>query len=234
MLSRNGPYFALDRSTGKIEFGATANLVTPLPVDATNDVNYCSIDDWLIQPNVSRDIVYSIWDPKLVTEIDKNTFQLQIMTLRFVTITLRPTVNVRMETIQPSTAASGSNSNKPQFIVQSINFNPNLQLVPGMNFNAQSMGIVIEVVGLLQSSSSSSGSSSSNNNLVGTITFTTSGLLPLPLRIVPSNVLKATSNTINTTIMNVVVSNFQKSITQNYEQYRNNKKGKTTTTIIGK
>ena len=43
LLTRRGPHFQLDRRTGKIEFGATANLVTTLGEDADFDL----ISTWL-------------------------------------------------------------------------------------------------------------------------------------------------------------------------------------------
>jgi Protein of unknown function (DUF1997) len=215
LLSRTGPYFKLDRNSGTIEFGATANLVTRLQQPPPSLQQLKSIDDneseilnmvdlWLLDEN--RGLAMSIWDPKLMKDLGNNIYRLQIMTLQFVTITLAPWVDVKMETIMDTT------SNKPKFIVQSIDFDPNIQILPGMRINADSLGIIIEVAGILRPGND-------GTSVTGAMTFQTSGKLPPPLRLLPDVVLKAASDTINTTIVNFVVQSFQKGAKANYQQF---------------
>jgi hypothetical protein len=241
LLSRTGPYFKLDRRTGTIEFGATANLVTQLQkqplyqeiatpssedddhdttttttTTTTNDKNLRNmIDTWLLDEN--RGLAMSIWDPKLMKDLGNNIYRLQIMTLQFVTITLAPWVNVKMETITTHINNNSDNNDnninsKPTFIVQSIDFDPNIQILPGMRINADSLGIVIEVAGILRSGND-------GTSVTGVMTFQTSGTLPPPLRLLPDIVLKTASDTINTTIVNFVIQSFQNGAKTNYQQF---------------
>jgi len=137
LLSRTGPYFHIDRAKGSIEFGATAQLTTPLP---TTDSD--AVQDWLWD---SQSLSQSIWDPERTTALSqKNVYRLETMDLQFVTLKLSPWVDMEMKTIAQS--ATGA----PVFVLQSVNFEPNIQVLPGMRINAADLGIVIETVGYLK------------------------------------------------------------------------------------
>ena len=237
LLSRTGPHFKVDRIRGTIEFGATANLVTQLlsvpppsqlskedtaastsTTTTTNSRNM--IDLWLLDEN--RGLAMSIWDPKLMTDLGNDIYRLQIMTLQFVTITLAPWVDVQMKPIRTTTTTarttdndSNNNNNpsqKPEFIVQSIGFDPNIQILPGMRINGNALGIVIEVAGVLRPGED-------GTSVTGAIAFQTSGNLPPPLRLLPDAILKSASDTINTTIVKFAIQSFQKGAKMNFQQF---------------
>jgi Protein of unknown function (DUF1997) len=199
LLSRRGPYFQLDRRKGTIEFGATANLVTQLPQS-----DPVAIAAWLRE---SRGIALSIWDPKLMQDMGSNVYRLQIMTLQFVTITLAPWVDVEMTTINNS-----AKEEQPEFILQSVSFDPNIQVLPGLRINAESLGIVIEVAGLLRPGVD-------GTSVTGGIAFQTSGQLPPPMRLLPDPILQAASDSINNTIVKFVVQSFQAGAQNNFQQF---------------
>jgi len=206
LLSREGSHFKLDRFSGSIEFGATANLVTqldvPLVMAANEDVDHDAlVSEWLQD---ERGMALSIWDPALTKDLGSNMYRLQIMKLQFVTLQLAPWVDVQMKTVMTK------NDNKPLFTLQSISFDPNVQILPGMRINAESLGIVIEVAGQMRPSQS---------GVTGTIAFQTSGQLPPPLRVLPEAALKKASDTINQTIVNFAVRSFQKGAKKNYKDF---------------
>jgi Protein of unknown function (DUF1997) len=246
LLTRKGPFFELERRSGRIEFGATARLVTQLEgiyrqhrADAAStssktqsnepdDDLEASIFEWLQD---ERGLALSIWDPKLMQERGNRVYRLQIMTLQFFTLTLAPWVDVQMQTrlVVPAAAAPTVPSQPqsqlplPVFTVQSVSFEPNLQLAPGLRINADALGIVIEVAGSLQPSLSSTsamvGGVTSKKGVSGTIAFCTTGILPPPLRLLPSSVLKATSDSINETIVKFAVQSFETGARTNFATY---------------
>jgi hypothetical protein len=133
-------------------------------------------------------------------------YRLQTMSLQFVTIQLAPTVDLEMKTILPDGGA-------PTFMLKSVGFDPNIQILPGMRFDASSLGIVIETAGILRQSTSREGS------VAGLIAFQTTGQLPAFLRIVPEAVLRAASDSINQTIVKFAVDNFQTGAKRNFQQF---------------
>ena len=223
LLSRDGSHFKLDRLSGSIEFGATANLVTRLDNSefrprngsaAAADVSDHdeAIAEWLRD---ERGMAFSIWDPKLTTHRGNNIYRLQVMTLQFVTLQLAPWVDVQMKTV-----LANNNQNEPVFTLQSISYDPNLQLLPGVSVNSDTLGITIEVVGQMRpSSSSSSTSASQQSGVTGAIAFQTTGTLPAPMRLLPEPVLKAATDTINQTVVNFAVRSFQKGARKNYRDF---------------
>lgn len=227
LLSRNGPHFKLDRRTGKIEFGATANLVTKLTASTPTSagISSSSSDSSLVAAWLrdERGLAMSIWDPKLIQERGNSVYRLQIMTLQFVTLALAPWVDVQMKTVEdpstgksPTTGDDGDTASlysQPVFTLQSVGFDPNLQILPGVRIDANAMGIVIEVAGSLRPVESEIGI------VAGGIAFQTTGILPLPMRLLPEAVLKATSDTINKTVVNFAVQSFQKGAKTNFNQF---------------
>jgi Protein of unknown function (DUF1997) len=199
LLSRNGPFFRLDRTAGKIEFGATANLVTRLGSDADTD----SVFSWLRDES---SLALSIWDPSLISDIGNSLYRLQVMKLQFVTLELAPWVDVEMKTVAD---ANGS----PVFKVQSVRFDPNISLLPGMRISAEALGIVIEVSGELKPTSDGQG-------VTGGIAFQTTGQLPLPMRLLPEPVLRVASDSINQTIVDFAIRSFQQGATSNFREFR--------------
>jgi hypothetical protein len=202
MLARNGPHFVLDSWSGNIEFGATANLVTRLDVPYDDSA---SVAEWLAD---ERALALSIWDPSLVQERGNSVYRLQLMTLKFVTLQLAPWVDVYMKTVYEDSPSSGSQ--QPVFTLQSVAFDPNVQIIPGKTISAESLGIVIEVVGELRPSP---------QGVQGGIAFQTTGKLPVPLRILPASALRAAADTINNTIVKFAVRNFQAGAQKKYREY---------------
>jgi hypothetical protein len=204
LLGRNGPHFLVERMKGTIEFGATANLVTQLDNKAS------AKDDIMVWLQDERGLALSIWDKKLMKEMGDSVYRLQVMPLRFVTLVMSPWVDVRMKTaVDPATQ-------QPVFTVQSINFDPNIEIMPGMRISAQSLGVVIEVAGELRPSADGKG-------VTGCIAFQTKGKLPPPMRLLPEPALKAASDTINQTIVNFAVKNFQQGAGEMYRDFQSKK-----------
>mmetsp|Transcript_8131 Transcript_8131/g.11715 ORF Transcript_8131/g.11715 Transcript_8131/m.11715 type:complete len:284 (-) Transcript_8131:37-888(-) len=197
--SKNGPFFKLDRFSGKVEFGATANLVTTLAGSNSQNLN-----EWIQD---ERRIAMSIWDKDLIREKPENVFELKVMTLQFVTIQLAPSVDIRMW----STTSSNSDE-VPQFLMQSVSFDPNIQLLPGIGMSAKDLGIEIEVVGELQPTQDGKG-------VVGKIAYRSKGVLPPPMRLLPEGAIKAAGNTISDTVTKFAIQNFQKGARENFRQY---------------
>jgi len=197
--SKNGPFFKLDRFSGKVEFGATANLVTSLA-----GANSQNVQEWIQD---ERRIATSIWDKDLMREKPNNVFELKVMTLQFVTIQLAPSVDIRMWSQPPS-----SSSEVPQFLMQSVSFDPNIQLLPGIGLSAKDLGIQIEVVGELQPTQDGKG-------VVGKIAYRSTGVLPPPMRLLPEGAIKTAVNTISDTVTSFAISNFQKGARENFRQF---------------
>jgi hypothetical protein len=184
---------------GQVEFGATANLVTKLN---PQQPDLPAVQSWL---GDERRVALSIWDEKLIQELGSNVFRLKVMKLQFVTIQLQPSVDVKMWT-------EVSSDGNPTFRLQSVAFEPNLQVLPGVNLSASSLGIKIEVVGELQPTPDGKG-------VTGKISFTTSGNLPPPMRLLPEPVLKAASDTINQTITQFAIQSFQRGAIAKYQEF---------------
>ena len=159
ILSRNGEYFKLNRMSGKISFGSSSRIQTTF-----DGADEASVRRWLSN---DEQIAKSIWDPKLIKVIEPKVYRLKIMTLMFVTIQLAPHVDVRMYT----------DESKGSFNLESVAFDPNIQILPGIGLNAKDLGILIDVVGELYPSKDEIG-------VDGKIGFVTSGELPPPMRYV--------------------------------------------------
>lgn len=205
LLSRNGPYFDLDRAAAKIAFGATANLVTQLEEEKPNPDQ---IAEWLAD---ERGLALSIWDEKMMKEMGDSVYQLQTMNLQFVTIKLAPTVEMKMKT-----SYVNDDPSLPVFQLQSVGFNPNIQVLPGISMTAEQLGIDIVVSGELRPSKDGMG-------VTGRIAFETSGNLPPPLRILPEQALKSATDTIDQTIVDFAIKSFQKGALAKYQEFRRKK-----------
>jgi hypothetical protein len=197
LLSRQGPYFNLNKQTGKIEFGATADLITLL----SDDENCKQIEEWLSD---QESLAMSIWDP--IENLGDNVYRLQVMSLQFATLQLAPYVDVEMKTFYSTSAK------QPIFTLQSVGFDPNIQVLPGFKVSAESLKILIEVSGQLRPSKDGKG-------VTGAIAFQTRGELPPLFRLLPEEALKAASDSINETIVNFAVVNFQKGAKEKYKEF---------------
>ena len=206
-------YFQCNRRTGNVGFGATAQLATKLVLDdsdrpntSNNPDDNMSIAKWLSDSD-GRRLALSIWDPYLITDLGNSVYRLQTMDLQFVTIKLAPSADVQMwttiEEAQHPSSSSSSSSTAPAFSLQSIDYNPNIQLLPGLGVPAEALGITIEVVWDLRSSRDGTG-------VTGTISFQTSGTLPVPMRLLPEELLKSTSEAIYQIVVDFAVASFQK------------------------
>lgn len=193
ILGRDGEYFKLDRMRGKISFGSSSRIRTPL-----EGADETSIQRWLSN---DEQIAMSIWDPKLIKKVEPKVYRMKLMTLMFVTIQLAPHVDVKMWTDE-----------KGSFNLESVAFDPNIQILPGVGVSAESLGILIDVVGELYPSKD-------GNGVDGKIGFVTSGELPPPMRLLPEPVLKSSLSTINRTITNFAISSFQKGARTKFRQF---------------
>jgi len=198
ILGRSGSHFDLNRFKGRVEFGSTANLITTL-----DNADMATVSDWLSD---EKRVAMSIWDEKLIKDLGDSVYRLEVVTLQFITIKLAPQVDNRMWTEKD---ASGI----PVFRVQSIDFDPNIQVLPGINIPASSFGIDIEVVGELRPSANGKG-------LEGKIGFMTSGSLTPPMRLLPEPALRTASNVLCTTITDFAIANFQKGVKAKYREYQ--------------
>ena len=194
ILSRIGEHFKLDRMRGKIEFGSSSRIQTIL-----DGADEASVKRWLSD---DRQIAMSIWDPKLIKEIEPKVYRLKLMTLMFVTIQLSPHVDVRMY-------EEGQGS---MFKLESVAFDPNIQILPGVGVSANQLGILIDVVGELYPSKDGLG-------VDGKIGFVTKGDLPPPMRLLPEQTLKSSLSTINRTITNFAIRNFQKGAREKFREF---------------
>lgn len=209
LLQRDGPYFTLDKRSGKIEFGAATKLVTDL--SGNPNVDKVSIENWL-GDNDGKGLALSIWDEKLMTVLPNSVYRLQTMPLKFVTLELQPSVDLQMYT-QPAGKNRAGRELPPIFKLNSVGFETNLRLLPGLGIiSSEALGIFIEVAGDLRPSEDGKG-------VTGKISFQTKGLLPTPLRILPSRALKLAAKTINDTIVNFAVKSFEKGAIQKYDEF---------------
>lgn len=185
---------------GDIQFGSCSRISTSLQgADAS------SIQRWLSN---DKAVAMSIWDEKLIQEVEPQVYRLKLMTLMFVTIQLAPHVDVRMWTDK----RSGSSDSGIAFKLESVGFDPNIQILPGVGVSADSLGILIDVVGELYPSKDGKG-------VDGKIGFVTSGELPPPMRILPEQALKGSLSTINRTITNFAISSFQKGTRTQFQHF---------------
>ena len=152
----------------------------------------------------------SIWDEKLIKETEPQVYRLKLMTLMFVTIQLSPHVDMRMWT--DDTNANNSDGSKVVFKLESVAFDPNIQILPGVGVSADSLGILIDVVGELYPSND-------GKSVEGKIGFVTSGELPPPMRLLPEQALKSSLSTINKTITNFAVKSFQEGTKTKFAQF---------------
>jgi len=193
ILNRNGEYFKLNRMNGAISFGSSSGIKTTL-----DGADEASITRWLSNDD---QIANSIWDPKLIQNIEPKVYRLKLMTLMFVTIQLSPHVDVKMYTDE-----------RGIFNLESVAFDPNIQILPGVGVSADSLGILIDVVGELYPSSD-------GKAVDGKIGFVTSGELPPPMRLLPEPVLKNSLSTINRTITKFAIDSFQKGARAKYNEF---------------
>lgn len=194
ILSRNGEHFKLDRMRGNIEFGSSSRIQTIL-----DGADEAAVKRWLSD---DKQIAMSIWDPKLIKEVDPKVYRLKLMKLMFVTIQLSPHVDVRMY-------EEGGGSS---FKLESVAFDPNIQILPGVGVSADQLGILIDVVGELYPSRDGKG-------VDGKIGFVTKGELPPPMRLLPEQALKSSLSTINRTITNFAISNFQRGARDKFREF---------------
>ena len=136
------------------------------------------------------------------------------MTLMFVTIQLTPHVDVRMWT--DTTSNNKSENSNIVFKLESVGFDPNIQILPGVGVNADSLGILIDVVGELYPSRD-------GRAVEGKIGFVTSGELPPPMRLLPEQALKGSLSTINKTITNFAVNSFNEGARNKFAQFLRDK-----------
>jgi Protein of unknown function (DUF1997) len=212
LLQRDGPHFHVDRLGGTIEFGAAANLVTQLESNpATADDSRKVIEKWLADDD-GRGLAQSIWEEDLVTDLGNGIFRLQTMPLQFVTLQLQPAVDIQMWTQPPGKNKAGRLL-PPIFKMQSLGFEPNLQILPGMSVTAQSLGLILEVVGDLRPTTDGMG-------VTGKICFQSKGALPPPLRLLPESALKMAADTINEAVVSFAIASFQKGAKEKYLEYK--------------
>ena len=210
LLKRDGPYFKLDRFTGDIEFGAAANLVTDFSKQ-NPDADKSSIEEWLSDSD-GRGLALSIWDESLLEELGNGVYRIQTMPLKFVTLQLQPQVDLQMWTQPPGENRAGRQL-PPIFKLQSIGFETNLRLLPGLGTtSSESLGVVVEVAGDLRPTTDGTG-------VTGTISFATKGILPPALRILPESGLQLAADTINNTVIQFAVASFEKGAIGKYNEF---------------
>lgn len=198
ILNRRGQHFDQDNWKGTIEFGYTANLQTSLE-NAKSE----TILKWLEDETL---VATSIWDKELMKDLGKKVYRLQLMTLQFVTIQLAPSVDVLMWTERDA-------AGKPVFKLESVAYDPNVQLIPGVSIDAKSLGIKIEVMGELRLSDDGKG-------LSGEIGFVSGGSLPPPMRLMPKPAFQAATGLINKTVSDFAVRSFQKGAKENFGKFQ--------------
>lgn len=199
----DGNHFQLERFRGNISFGYTTDLITTLPVSDSPSPQ-SSVTRWLSD---AERVAFAIWDENLMKDLGNQMYRLQLITLQFVTIKLNPEVDVLMWTEK-------ENEEDLVFLIESEDFNPNVQLLPGVKFSAESLGIQIDVAGELRVSKDGRG-------LTGKIGFITSGVLPPPLRILPERALSSAAGIINRQIADFAVKSFQKGAVKEYSKFKN-------------
>eukprot|EP00536_Pseudo-nitzschia_multiseries_P007985 jgi/Psemu1/305373/fgenesh1_kg.194_\ len=218
LLKRDGPYFQLDKLSGSIEFGAATKLVTDL--SQSKDCSKESIEEWLSDSD-GKGLALSIWDESLMEVLPNSVYRLQTMPLKFVTLELQPSVDLQMWT-QPSGKNRAGRLLPPIFKLNSVGFETNLRLLPGMGVvSSESLGIFIEVAGDLRPSEDGKG-------VTGTISFQTKGVLPGPLRLLPQSALKVAADSINEKIVELAVASFEKGAIGKYVEFMQQRSAKAT------
>jgi len=107
----------------------------------------------------------------------------------------------------------GGGGARPLFQIQSIDFDPNIRLLPGLpNVSPASLGVEIEVVGELRPSTDGRG-------VTGRIGFCSGGKLPPPMRLLPSGVLRGAGRVICDTVSRFVLREFEKGAVGNFREY---------------
>lgn len=195
ILNRSGQHFSSRREN--IEFGYTTKLDTDL-----KNSNEESIKEWLSDGNR---VASGIWDKNLMKSLGGNKYRLELMTLKFLTIQLAPTIDVLMWTDMDS-------NGNPTFKLESVGYDPNVQVLPGMGVDAKALGIHIDVVGELEMASDGRG-------LSGRIGFVSSGKLLPPMRLVPQNALKVATGIINKTVSDFAVRSFEKGAQEEFRAF---------------
>eukprot|EP00560_Eucampia_antarctica_P009963 CAMPEP_0197828990 /NCGR_PEP_ID=MMETSP1437-20131217/5470_1 /TAXON_ID=49252 ORGANISM="Eucampia antarctica, Strain CCMP1452" /NCGR_SAMPLE_ID=MMETSP1437 /ASSEMBLY_ACC=CAM_ASM_001096 /LENGTH=241 /DNA_ID=CAMNT_0043430433 /DNA_START=187 /DNA_END=912 /DNA_ORIENTATION=+ len=203
----DGDIFELNKFTGKVEFGNTGSADVTL-----DEGDEESITRWLQD---TKQVALSIWDKDMIRELGDNVFRLELMALQLVTIQLKPSVDVKMwtETTAVEDDDDGSDGGSSTvFKMQSVGFNPNIQVLPFIGLPKDALKLTIEVAGELYPAKDGKG-------LSGRIGFVSTGDLPPPMRIIPEPVLKAAITTINRTVSAFAIMSFQKGVTQNFRNF---------------
>eukprot|EP00518_Triparma_eleuthera_P016445 CAMPEP_0197568132 /NCGR_PEP_ID=MMETSP1320-20131121/36825_1 /TAXON_ID=91990 /ORGANISM="Bolidomonas sp., Strain RCC2347" /LENGTH=264 /DNA_ID=CAMNT_0043130393 /DNA_START=92 /DNA_END=883 /DNA_ORIENTATION=- len=180
-----GPSSYMKVSDSSVSFGATVKLSTALPTSGKAET-----EAWL------RDldsVAAAIWDPTKVKRLP-NAWRLSLISLRFVTIELLPTVDVELLTRDNSAGDA-------VFYLSSVGFDPRVKILPGVGIKAEDLGIEINVVGQMKAMG--------DKGVVGAIGFETTGNLPLPLRVLPRQVLEKAGEAINKQIVKFAEGNFK-------------------------
>jgi len=198
ILNRRGQHFI--QRQGKVEFGYTTKLDTDLK-DGDSD----TITKWL---NDEEKVASGIWDKNLMQSLGGNLYRLKLITLQFLTIQLAPSIDVLMWT------EKNSSDGKPIFKIESIGYDPNVQVMPGVGVDAKALGIQIDVVGELRLDSKGTG-------LSGEIGFVSSGNLLPPMRLVPEAAIKGAAGIINRTVANFAVQSFEKGAKEEFAKFKN-------------
>ena len=183
ILTRPSSYMSIIGSS--VSFGATVKLSTKLPTEGKDETEV-----WL------RDldsVATAIWDPTKVTRLP-TAWRLGLISLRFVTIELLPTVDVELLTRDNSKGDA-------VFYLSSVAFDPRVKILPGVAIKAEDLGIEINVVGQMKAEG--------DEGVVGAIGFETTGKLPLPLRVLPREVLEKAGAAINKQIVKFAEGNFK-------------------------
>jgi hypothetical protein len=84
-----------------------------------------------------------IWDPTKILPLGNDTCRLSVVKLEFIIFTVQPTVDMFMRT-----EYANNDIEKPIFMIESIKFDPNVQILPSPfnmnnnnnNINVQSLG----------------------------------------------------------------------------------------------
>ena len=197
-----GNFFSFDRSSGRVSFGSTVVLSTQL----TSTKGQVKKIEQFVKD--LKPLSASIWDPSLLKDLGGSVFEVQTMNLQFVSIKLAPTVTMYLWTQD----GDEKYPSVPVFKIQSIDFDPNISILPGVGVTAESLGLEICVVGELRPSRNGQG-------VTGTVSFETSGRLQPPLNLLPKAALEQAANSISTTISQFASQNFQTNCVQQYRQF---------------
>lgn len=86
LLQRKGPYFALNKKNGHVEFGATAQLTTQLNEKGGTE-SWHMVAEWLKDSN---GLAMSIWDPTNIIPLSNQIYRLLVMKLQFIIFRYNP------------------------------------------------------------------------------------------------------------------------------------------------